>query len=112
MIREILIEAKKMIENPDAWIKGWPCGLRKAGSFSFALPEEANCYCASYAIEHAANKVANREARDLAFRAEAAFLQSVFKLFGYHSWVCHFNDSRHTTHEMVMQAFDTAIAAA
>lgn len=103
MIREILIEARKNIATPEAWVKGasFAC-FNGDGNLTPCFRSEATCFCALGALQKAAGTDD--------FRVDLAVLDAANTLFD-RQWqqLWHFNDHPATTHEMVLQAFDKAI---
>lgn len=98
-VKENLIAAKALIDTPEKWGKyGW-------------APKGGDCLCALGAAVVAANGDRNFDfAWTPAVLAVEARLKAV--LPPEHGNVADFNDHNDTTHDMVMQLYDRAIAAA
>lgn len=105
---EILIEAKKLIKNPDNWIKYARAKTTKHGLGVDPLDEQATCFCAVGAVQ----KIKNCDV-DTAYSCQEANLLSecLPKTFHLHR-IWSFNDNFKTTHNQIIQVFNKAIRLA
>lgn len=92
-VKENLIAAKTLIDTPEKWTKG---GWRRSG-----------CYCAIGALL----EVKGLQGISGFAEAEEEQLRAALPEPFWGDVVENFNDDPNTTHEMIMQLFDRAIAA-
>lgn len=98
---EVLRAARKLIEQPDAWIKG-NSAIDKYGHYISPWSKDAVCFCALGAVECATHKLnatyeVDQLARDFLYRA-------------IRTSIADYNDTH--THKQVIGRFDRAIALA
>lgn len=102
---EILIEAKKLIKNPDNWIKHARARTCKYGLNVDPLDQEATCFCAVGSVQ----KIKNCNA-DTAYSCTEVKLLSECLPENFHlSSIWSFNDNFKTTHNQIIQVFNKAI---
>lgn len=105
---ELLIAARKRIETPDQWLKGYLYGTRIFHSDHVevkprAFPDGANCYCALGAMHVAASSMPKHP-----WRAAILALEHALMDMGLASSIPDYNDSH--AHAEVLALFDKAIA--
>ena len=100
---QVLREAKAKIAEPGAWAQGF-LAYSECGDVVDPYDPQATCWCALGAASAVACPAPVLSA------AGAALNQAARKRWGMS--VVHFNDHPDTTHEMVLSAYDNAIALA
>jgi hypothetical protein len=100
---KILEAARKVIETPEKWTKGF-FAQTSEGVNCYTDSPHAVCFCASGAVQKAwlENGAGVYEAR--------AILSSIVS--NYKGGIPEFNDALETTHADVLEVFDTAIEVA
>ena len=115
--RTLLEEARDLIEEPSAWIKGYRA-LDENGSSTDATGADAIQFCAEGAMLHACRDVLTRVnggvpastrriSKSLRYRVCLNVLDSVVDCD-----ISIYNDHPATTHEDILRVFDRAIAKA
>ncbi len=98
---EVLREAKKLIQDPDHWVKGINFYERLNGEVA---------YCVRGAIDQAVKNLNNGSLYD--WSGTTSFLGNLIRKQTLYGGITFWNDSPVTTHESVMKMFDEAIALA
>ena len=102
-ISTYLVRARKLIEDPDHWIKGAFAKRTPKGSSLDPERPDVTCFCAVGALRHV---VAPHEAEQLLNMA-------VRDISDNSDWyVTQFNDRKSTTHADVLALYDAAIKRA
>lgn len=97
--KEVLIEARKLLEQPEHWTQGVFARNAKGRPVNMTAPD-AVCFCISGAIGRASDKDSQRWQAALDFLCEKIRRKNI----------ANFNDTH--THVEVLAALDKAIAAA
>ena len=97
-IKQLLIAARKLIENPKNWTKR-SFARTRSGKVTYNTHPEACKFCAEGALI--------RAQRDFAGEVDLA-VYALEKHVGLDVYLTHFNDSH--THQEVLNVFDQAIA--
>lgn len=105
---EILIEARKLIKNPDNWTKHARAKTSKHGLGVDPLNVNATCFCAVGAVQ----KVKNCDV-DTAYTCPEVKLLSECLPANFHlDRIWSFNDDFKTKHTQIIQVFNNAIRLA
>jgi hypothetical protein len=113
-VKQLLIEAKALIEKPENWTRG-VMARGKAGVEVAPESPEATCFCAMGALYRASKDQWNRGAlyraskdqwdRLAHIRAERTLREHAHG----HLFISEFNDDLKTMHQDIMNLFDKAI---
>ena len=111
--KELLIEARAMIQDPIHWYKGgYAAALVKGQQVPANHKEDYACFCAYGALDTTAEKSGDLgEAEDRAMHLLDESVPNDFKL-RHGGGVITYNDDPDTTHADILAVFDRAIEAA
>lgn len=101
--KELLIAAKQLIATPDSWTKYYPATTSTGACISPHSPD-ATCFCSYGALDKAAGP---GDDNHIVYREALSALQELAP----NGHVAIFNDHPNTTHDMVLDLFDKAIAS-
>jgi hypothetical protein len=108
--KDILVEAKSLIINPENWLKG-TFARNVSGQSCFELDADACQFCSAGAIYKAAHVAAGK--KESAADAPRSFMSKAISELDLDHWtIAGFNDGPLVSHSDVMKAFDRAIELA